>query len=83
MKANFENLEKLEQKAQKSFNNCTNLYNWYDTIGGNYRNKWNKMMLELRGWDEVNTNKETKAEWFNYCEKRGSVYNYNFGDILA
>lgn len=83
MKANFENLEKLERKAQKSCNNCKNLYNWYDTIGGNYRSKWNVMMIELRGWSEYEGDKETKIEWIKYCEKRGSVHNYNFGDILA
>jgi|TARA_R110000868_G_scaffold77918_3_gene222804 hypothetical protein len=83
MKSTFENLEKLQMKAQKSCWNAKSLYVWYDTIGLNYRRKWDKMMVDLRGWDEPHTEKETKAEWLEYCEKTGCVYDYNFGDILA
>ena len=83
MKSTFENLEKLQMKAQKSCWNAKNLYVWYDTIGLNYRRKWDKMMIDLRGWDEPHTEKETKAKWLEYCEKTGCVYDYNFGDILA
>ena len=83
MKATFENLQKLQIKAQKSCNNCRNLYNWYDTIGANYRDKWEKLMTELRGWSTYEGDKETKKEWIEYCEKTGCIYNYNFGDILA
>jgi hypothetical protein len=85
MKPTFENLIKLEDKARKSFYNAKNCTEWSETIGANYSNKWDKMMIELRGWGECtpHTKRITKSEWLEYCEKTGCVIDYNFGDVIC
>jgi hypothetical protein len=82
MKATFENLIKLETKAKISCWNAKNFRRWNETIGDNYRHKWNKMVLELRGWNDCESN-ETKPEWIEFCDKEGAVYDYNFGDVIC
>lgn len=85
MKATFENLIKLEDKARKSSYNAKNHMEWTETTGENYRKKWDKMMIELRGWDECTPQSEriTKLEWVEYCKENNYVIDYNFGDVIC
>ena len=81
---NFENLKKLEVKINKSCNNSKNYMAWMEsTTRINYEQKWEKMMVELRGWDVVKSCNNTKKSWFDYCENKGLYPEYTFGDILA
>jgi len=85
MKATFENLIKLETKARKSNYSAKNHIFWRETTGANYQNKWDKMITELRGWNDCTPHDKriTKPEWLDYCKKTGFVINYNFGDVIA
>lgn len=78
----FESLKTLEIKINKSCLNSKNYMGWMDSnTRTNYERKWNKMMLELRGWDVITG--ETKNTWIDYCQTQNMSIDYTFGDILS
>ena len=78
----FESLKTLEVKINKSCLNSKNYMGWMESnIRTNYERKWNKMMLELRGWDVITG--ETKNAWIDYCQTQNMSIDYTFGDILS
>lgn len=88
MRYTTEKLQKLESRINRAYERCRNSEYFLETKTGYLLYKtWCNYMIELRGWSEhgcdENGNSLTKPEWIEYCEKKGIVYNYTFGDILA
>ena len=83
-KNEYKRLQELEYKAQQSAWKAKDKGLWYETTGNNYRRRWDKMILKLRGWIDYKGQQDTtKSEWLEYCKENGLVDNYNFGDILS
>ena len=88
-KPKFKKLIELEEKVKDSMykpSNVNNFTKWNETTGANYSKKWNKMVLKLRGWNDTEGEESlanTKKEWLDFCKEQDSVWNYNFGDVLA
>jgi ribosomal 30S subunit maturation factor RimM len=76
----------LEDRARSSSYKAKNYMKWTETTGENFRRRWNKMVLKLRGFNDTEGEESlanTKKEWLEYCKENNLVYNYNFGDTLA
>ena len=87
-KPKFKKLMELEDKAKDSMyrkSNRNNFQRWNETTGQNFANRWNKMVLELRGYNDTEGKGKgsAKAEWIEYCKEQGMVEDYNFGDVIA
>jgi hypothetical protein len=86
-KPKFKKFIELEERAKASMykpSNINNFSKWNETVGVRFRNKWNKMVLELRGYNDTEGNeKDIKQDWIEYCKEQGSVIDYNFRDVLA
>ena len=86
-KPKFKRLIELEERAKDSMykpSNVNNFSKWNEGVGVKFRNKWNKMVLELRGYnDSEGSKKDTKPEWIKFVEEQGLVEDYDFGDVLA
>jgi hypothetical protein len=86
-KPKFKKFMELEDRAKDSMykpSNVNNFSKWNEGVGMKFRNKWNKMVLELRGYnDSEGSKKDTKPEWIKFVEEQGLVEDYDFGDVLA
>jgi hypothetical protein len=86
-KPKFKRLIDLEERAKDSMykpSNVNNFTKWNESVGVRFRNKWNKMVLELRGYNDSEGNKkDIKPEWIKFVEEQGLVEDYDFGDVLA
>jgi hypothetical protein len=86
MKASFKNLQKLESTIRIAYNESNSFNYWETQRGSQLMNRWNKMMVELRGFgmygvghDDLNM----KDDWIEYCKENGISEDYDFGDMIC
>jgi hypothetical protein len=84
-KPKFKKFIELEDRARASMLKAKNYTKWNETIGENFRRRWEKMVLELRGYNEYEGGGKgtAKPEWIKFIEEQGVVEDYYFGDVLA
>jgi hypothetical protein len=86
MKATFKRLKELENKINSAYYKCRDVDFFFEKKTGYvYARRWEKMMIELRGWAEYRFDEQgndlTKDGWKEKC---GTGYwDYNIGDICA
>tara|TARA_R110000772_G_scaffold9622_4_gene31530 strand:+ start:591 stop:842 length:252 start_codon:yes stop_codon:yes gene_type:complete len=83
MKATFENLQKLESTIRNAYNNSNSFNYWETQRGSQLMNRWDEMMIELRGFGIGHDYSNMKQCWIEYCEENKMCKNYDFGDMIC
>ena len=85
MQPEYKKLIQLEEKARNSAYRAKDWMKWSESTGDNYRQKWEKMVLKLRGWNSYSLyeDKKSKPEWVQFCKETNKIEDYDFGDVLA
>ena len=85
MQPEYKKLIQLEEKARNSAYRAKDWMKWSESTGDNYRQKWEKMVLKLRGWNSYSLmqDRKSKPEWVQFCKETNKVEDYNFGDITS
>jgi len=86
MKATLKRLQKLEAQINRAYSRCRNVEYFFETKAGyTYARRWEKMMVELRGWSDYPLSESgvdlTKDGWKENCG--GLHWGYTIGDICA
>jgi hypothetical protein len=83
MKNNFIKIQELERRIQVAYSNSTPETFHETKRGMALRDRWEDMILELRGWNSDKATPEYKPEWLEYCKQKDIVPDYNFGDVMC
>ena len=86
MKATFKNLQKLEATIRIAYNNSNSFNFWETQRGSQLMNRWNEMMIELRGFGLYGIGHDylnMKKGWIEYCQENGICKDYDFGDMVC
>jgi hypothetical protein len=85
----YKQLEVLETKCQDLADNANRNNRWKEVMLNDYshlnlaRNRWEKLIIELRGIEGYRRIAKPNQHWIDYCAKRGCVVDYTFDDLLA